>query len=344
MVSSKDTQVLTFSPIEDLRLIPGETSYTIITRVEDSKAHPGQFGQIQITNIRLIWYITSVPSLNISIGFKSILNYTISENVQSALGPSEVLFIKCASGTRTFEFIFSVSKSKQSVFRFFETALKNYESSPLLREQKLRSSLIKDGNLVLLDGEQVMKKYDGIANFSGDNAKIGTAIITNYRFVWYSEIVSNFNVSIPLILLPEIKPTQSKRYGRCIYLKINSYGTNYLYGFTIQPDEALTEFSNELETIRTSALRMPLLTPPLSMVKIEQNVPPPAHVEEDLELQDADPSLLYIPCDITTDAKSTSIIFDKALGLAIEALPTGDSLSERWNAAANTPLIDVDEL
>ena len=344
MVSSKDTQVLTFSPIEDLRLIPGETSYTIITRVEDSKAHPGQFGQIQITNIRLIWYITSVPSLNISIGFKSILNYTISENVQSALGPSEVLFIKCTSGTRTFEFIFSVSKSKQSVFRFFETALKNYESSPLLREQKLRSSLIKDGNLVLLDGEQVMKKYDGIANFSGDNAKIGTAIITNYRFVWYSEIVSNFNVSIPLILLPEIKPTQSKRYGRCIYLKINSYGTNYLYGFTIQPDEALTEFSNELETIRTSALRMPLLTPPLSMVKIEQNVPPPAHVEEDLELQDADPSLLYIPCDITTDAKSTSIIFDKTLGLAIEALPTGDSLSERWNAAANTPLIDVDEL
>ncbi|OHT03363.1 Bardet-Biedl syndrome 5 protein like protein [Tritrichomonas foetus] len=339
----KDIQVRTFQPPEDLRLIPGEVMYTIITRVEDCKAHPGQFGQIQITNIRIIWFIPKAVNLNVSIGYKSLINYTISETVQPGVGPCEILFIKCKEMNRTFEFIFSVARSKQSMFRFFEVALKNYDSSPLLREQKLRSSLIKDNNLILLSGEQVMKKVDGVANFSGDVAKVGTAIVTNYRFVWYSEIVSNFNVSIPLILLPELRASRSRRYGRCLYLKINSGGVNYMYGFTLQPEDALIEFSNELETIRSAAARMPLLTPPLTITKVEQAVPP-ALVEEDLELQDADPSLLYLPCDVIEEGKSSNIVFDKTLGLAIEALPSGDTLAERWNEASNTPLVDVDEL
>ena len=340
----KDAQVRLFQEIEHLKLIPGETSYAVLTRVEDCKSHPGQFGQIQITNIRLLWYVPKTKNLNISIGYRSLINYTMSEAVQPGVGSSEFLFIRCKESNRNYEFIFSVAKSKQSLFRFFETAVKNYESSPLLREQKLRSSLIKDGNLLLLNGEQVMKKVDGIANYSGDIAKIGTAIVTNYRFVWYSEIVSNFNVSIPLVLLPELHASKSRRYGKCIYLKINSNGVNYMYGFTIQPEEALINFANDLEQIRSAAARKPLLTPPLAMVKVEQAIPPP-RVYEDLELQEVDPSLLYLPFDIIeNEGKSSSIVFDKTLGLAIEALPSGDSLTKRWNAASNTPLVDVDEL
>lgn len=340
----KDAQVRTFQEPQELKLISGETTYAIITRVEDCKAHPGQFGQIQITNIRLIWYVPKTTNLNVSIGYRSLISYTMSEAVQPGIGSSEILFIRCKEGTRNFEFIFSVARSNKSLFRFFETAVKNYESSPLLREQKLRSSLIKDGNLILLSGEQVMKKVDGIANFSGDVAKVGTAIVTNYRFVWYSEIVSNFNVSIPLILLPELHASKSRRYGRCLYLKINSNGVNYMYGFTLQPEDSLISFTSELEKIRSAAARRPLLTPPLSMAKVEQVVPPPK-VNEDLELQEVDPSLLYLPCDlIGNEGKSSTIVFDKTLGLAIEALPSGDSLTERWNAASNTPLVDVDEL
>lgn len=340
----KDAQVQTYQDPQSLKLIAGETTYAIITRVEDCKAHPGQFGQIQITNIRLIWYVTKAPNINASIGYRSLISYNMSETVQPGIGPSEILFIRCKENSRNFEFIFGVARSKQSLFRFFETAVKNYESSPLLREQKLRSSLIKDGNLLLLSGEQVMKKVDGIANFSGDVAKVGTAIVTNYRFVWYSEIVSNFNVSIPLILLPELHASKSRRYGRCLYLKINSNGVNYMYGFTLQPEESLINFTSDLEKIRSAAARMPLLTPPLSMVKVAQVIPPPRE-NEDLELQEVDPSLLYLPCDlIGNEGKSSTIVFDNTLGLAIEALPSGDSLTERWNAASNTPLVDVDEL
>lgn len=341
---TKDLQVRTFQPAEELKLIPGETSFTIITRVEDCKGHPNQFGQIQITNIRLIWYIPKAININASIGFRSLVSYNVSDAVQPGTGQTEVLYIRCKELGKTFEFIFSVSKSKQSLFRFFDLAVKNYTSSPLLREQKLRSSLIKDGSVALLAGEQVMKKVDGIANFSGDVAKTGTVIVTNYRFIWYSEIVSNFNVSIPLILIPSLHASKSRRYGKCIYIKINSAGINFMYGFTLQPEEALVEFVNHLEKIRAAAHRIPLLTPPLSMVNVEQVVPP-AHVEEDLEFQDADPSLLYLPCDVDeSDIKTQPIVFEPTLGLAIEALPSGDSLSERWNAASNTQLVDVDEL
>lgn len=339
----KDTQVRLFQEVSEMKLIPGETSIAIIARVEDVKAHPGQFGQVQITNIRIIWYIPRNPNINFSVGFKTLVNYYVTDTIQQGSGQSETLFIRCKDGPKTYEFIFSVAKSKQSMFRFFQRAVKTYEESPLLREQKLRSSLIKDGSLVLLPGEQVMLQLDGVANFSGDVAKLGTAIVTNYRFVWYSEIVSNFNVSIPLILLPLLKCSNSRRYGKCIYLKIISNGTNFMYGFTVQPQEKLVSFTKAFEKIRQAALRVPLLTLPCG---IENEVidAPPESVEEDLSLQDVDPSVLYLPADVIQEQNVGTIVYDKTLGLAIESLPEGASLTDKWKAASNTPLVDIDEL
>lgn len=337
----KDAQVRVFQDPHEIAMIPGETALALVARVEDLKLHPGEYGQLQITNIRIIWFLPRATNINISIGYRAVISHTISSTVSNSLNPSEVFLVRCQEGNKTFEFIFSAAKSEQSVFRFFELALKNYESSPLLREQKLRSSLIREGNLVLLQDEQVMLHMDGIANFSGEVAKIGTAIVTNYRFVWYSEIVSNFNVSIPLILLPELKVVRSKRFGKCIYLKICSGGTNYMYGFTLQPEEKLVEFTNALEKIRAGAARMPTLTPPL---KIQAKVvePPPVIVDEDLELLDNEPGLRYLPCDTVTGSNSAAV-FDKILGLAIEALPEGETVSEKWKKASEAPLPDVDE-
>lgn len=339
----KDAQVRLFQEPEEIQLIPGETSLALLTRVEDVKVHPGQYGQLQITNIRLIWYLPRMRSVNASIGYRTILNHTVSTSVPNGSAQTELLFIKCKEGTKTFEFIFGVAKSEQSVFRFLEIALKNYDSSPLLREQKLRSSLISEGHLVLLQGEQVMLELDGIANFSGEVAKVGTAIVTNYRYVWYSEIVSNFNVSIPLILLPELHITRSKRYGKSFYLKVNSNGSNYMYGFTLQPEDKLVQFAKSLEKIRQAAARMPVLTPPIAIQK-QVAPPPPVQVEEDLELLDNDPSLRYLPCDTVSAGEMGAIVFDKVLGLSIEALPENETISDRWKMASETPLADVDDL
>ena len=338
---SKDAQVRMFQDPHEITMIPGETALALVARVEDVKVHPGEYGQLQITNIRLIWFFPRAANVNISIGYRAITSHTISSCVSNGANQTEVLLIRCQEGNKTYEFIFNAAKSEQSVFRFFEMALKNYEASPLLREQKLRSSLIREGNLVLLQDEQVMIHMDGVANFSGEVAKIGTAIVTNYRFVWYSEIVSNFNVSIPLILLPELKVIRSKRFGKCLYLKICSGGSNYMYGFTIQPEEKLVEFTNSLEKIRAGAARMPTLTPPLKIQSKVVEQPPPI-VDEDLELLDNEPGLRYLPCD-TVAASDAAAVFDKALGLAIEALPEDETISEKWKKASESPLPDLEE-
>ena len=339
----KDFQVRLFQNPIELRLIPGEVIHTLISRVEDSKAHPGQYGQIQITNIRLIWYMPHTSNINISIGYHAIQGARITEGSQVGIGRSESLFIRCRESTQLYEFVFVSPKNGESVFRFFEVAYKNYCGSPLFREQKLRSSILRDHDLILLNNEQVMLKADGISNFSGDVAKLGTAIVTNFRFIWYSEVVTNFNVTIPLILLPSIKINNSKRYGKSFYLVLFSAGSKYMYGFTMQPEEKLNEFISKFEKIRFSAVQSPVLTPPLPTVKAQPIPKPPEIQEEDISLAELDPALRYLPMD-EDDKHDAGIIFDKTLGLAIEQIPQGTNLSDRWKTASETPLVDIDSL
>jgi hypothetical protein len=307
------------------------------------KVHPGQLGQMHITNIRLIWYFPKAPWVNVSIGYRTIQNSQITKSVQNGTSIDDILFIRCKEGTKTYEFAFGASRAQKCVFRFFEFAIQNYDSSTLLREQKLRTALLEEGKLILMNNEQVIIHLDGVANFSGEVAKFGIATVTNYRFVWCSEIVMNFNVSIPLILLPELKLAQSKRYGKCLYLRLFSNGIGFLYGFTLQPEQRLVEFVTALERIRAAAARLPLLTPPISTepVIVGEKMSP---VEEDCELLENDPTLRYIPCDIIGSGGNEFIVYDATLGLAIESLPDGETLSERWMRASNTPLVDVDDL
>ena len=107
----KDFQVRLFQNPIELRLIPGEVIHTLISRVEDSKAHPGQYGQIQITNIRLIWYMPHTSNINISIGYHAIQGARITEGSQVGIGRSESLFIRCRESTQLYEFVFVLQKA-----------------------------------------------------------------------------------------------------------------------------------------------------------------------------------------------------------------------------------------
>jgi hypothetical protein len=228
--------------------------------------------------------------------------------------------------------MFSAARVTPSVFRYFELGHKNYLKTPLLREQRLRSCVLQDGNLIMLHNEQVMVVRDGLANFSGETAKVGKAIVTNLRFVWYSEIVSNFNVTIPHILLPELRCVRSRRFGKAFFLKLSCNGGVFVYGFTCQPEDQLVEFVAACEKIRAAAARMPMLTLPINIPQTTAEQPPP-ETEEDLAIVENDPALRYLPSDATKPS-SGSIVFHQVLGLSIEALPEGETLSERWNAAA----------
>lgn len=345
---TKDNCVQLFQDPKELKLIPGEKSVAILSRVEDVKAHPGQFGQGQITNIRFIWYIQGTPTVNTSIGYHTVVQYKINNFAQNVSGGTETLSIKAKQGAHMFEFIFSVSKANTSIFKFFEIALKNYENSSFYREQRLRSAIFNNGSLRLLQGEQVMLQLDGLSNFSNDVAKIGSATITNMRYVWSSEIVSNFNVSIPLIILPPFKLSESKRFGKCFYLKLYSGGVKFMYGFTLKPEERLIEFLKSAEKIRISAVSKPILTPPIradmNAGSFEKFVVNKKEVEEEFKIDELDKSLLYLPYDESAETPLQGITFNKQLGLSIEELPKNTSMTSKWVEASNTPLVAVDEL
>jgi len=344
-VITTDSQIMLFTDTNKLKLIPGEFNVAVLSRVEDIKAHIGLFGQFQITNIRLVWFIQKIPYTNASIGYNTIVSYRISDTLQGGSGICETLFLRCKFLGKNYEFIFSASKASQSVFRFFEISLKNYQESTFYREQRLRSAILTENNLILLKNENVMLKVDGVSNFSGDVAKIGNCIVTNLRFIWFSEIVSNFNVSIPLVLLSKNKIIETKRFGKCFFLKVYSYGVKYVYGFTINPEQKLIDFVKAFENIRLSANNKPILTPALTITDAPLVIDsiPNVTIEEDFSVADSDPSLVYLPAEGSTSSGS-QIVFDKTIGLSLEALSSNTSLKDKWESASNTPLVAIDEL
>jgi hypothetical protein len=161
--------------------------------------------------------------------------------------------------------------------------------------------------------------------------------------VWYSEIVSNFNVLIMLILLSKLHPSMFRPYGKCLILKFNSGRVRFIYGFTIQPPEQMIDFITKLEQIRIANMRMPRLTPPLD-IKDKVIETRQVEAEETLDIIEAEPALRYLPCDCMGTGTSGPAMFDNTLGLSIERLPGGESLSQSWKMASATPLLGVDEI
>ena len=74
-----------------------------------------------------------------------------------------------------------------------------YETSKLYRDLKLRGSIIRDNELILLPQEQVYTKISGVWNLSSDQGNLGSFLITNVRIVWHAQLATNFNVSIPFM-------------------------------------------------------------------------------------------------------------------------------------------------
>jgi Bardet-Biedl syndrome 5 protein len=72
-----------------------------------------------------------------------------------------------------------------------------YETSKLYRDLKLRGSIVKDGELILLPLEQVFSKISGVWNLSSEQGNLGSFTFTNVRVVWHANMATNFNVSLP---------------------------------------------------------------------------------------------------------------------------------------------------
>jgi hypothetical protein len=79
------------------------------------------------------------------------------------------------------------------------TANRAYETSKLYRDLKLRGSIVRDGELILLPQEQIFAKIGGVWNLSSEQGNLGSFFLTNVRVVWHANLATNFNVSLPFM-------------------------------------------------------------------------------------------------------------------------------------------------
>ena len=188
-----------------------------------------------VTNLRLLWISHRSNYVNLSIGYNTILNVSTKKAQSKLRGATLALCILAKTKSR-FEFVFTslvknsprLFSTVQAVHRWerssanaFVTYLKPflkknraYESSKLYRDIKLRGSIIKEMQLLLLPDEHVFthvscltqrermaetNQVTGVWNLSSDQGNLGALFVTNVRVVWHATLAQNFNISIPFM-------------------------------------------------------------------------------------------------------------------------------------------------
>ena len=319
-------------------LHPGETRIYSILLVIDCQNALKLSGTMLITNLRVIWKCVKDSTFNISIPFYYVNSIKVMKN-----GPGDskkrasIAFNMCGSAKK-YHFIFSMRKPIKKTMNLLNKVIKNFDESSFLRSTRLRTSIITNQRLSLLREEYVVKQYDGLSNIVGRVGKIGIGIITNIRFVWYSTIVENFNISVPIVIVPHIEVISHSRFSKCFYIRIEEKGETALFGFTSGCIEKLLDFADTFNKVRDSAIKNPMLTYTVydnNLSSEESTVE--EKIEETFEFEDDNKMLNYFDINAEEDPL-LPIVFDKSLGLSIEKSPYEESVSKLWEDASKSRL------
>ena len=189
----------------------GEYIIDSINSVEDTKGNNGERGSLVVTNLRILWVAHKSNRTNLSIGFNSVLTISIRKARSKLRGPTLALYIMTKDNNSRFEFIFtSLVKNSPRLFTTTQAVLRAYETSKLYRDLKLRGSIIRDQQLILLPLEQVYNQIPDAWNLSSDQGNLGQFFVTNVRLVWHANLAQNFNVSVPYMQMKSVKIKDSK--------------------------------------------------------------------------------------------------------------------------------------
>uniref|UniRef100_A0AC35UH17 Bardet-Biedl syndrome 5 protein homolog n=1 Tax=Rhabditophanes sp. KR3021 TaxID=114890 RepID=A0AC35UH17_9BILA len=294
-------------------------------------------GVLRITNIRLIWHALTMTRINLSIGFNNVHGVTTRAALSKVRGRSESLYLMAKNENTRFEFIFTCVNASQT--RLFTTVIgihRAYETSKMYRELKMRGSLISDNRLKLLPSEICIEEYDAVWNLSSDQGNLGMMIVTNVRVVWFASLNPDYNVSIPFLQLQNCKIRDSK-FGLALVLESSIQSGDYILGFRMDPHERLHEVSKMIQAMHQSFISQPIFG--VHYNKERQETPPPEVVvpliDEDIEIDEkvnrTDAYAAYFPEGVTKDIEPKPPVFSEELGMAIEQLKPGFTVSSLWN-------------
>lgn len=236
-----------------------------------------------------------------------------------------------------YEFIFtSLVKNSPRLFTTVQAVQRAYETSKLYRDLKLRGSIVKDGELILLPMEEVFNKIQGVWNLSSDQGNLGTFFLTNVRVVWHANLASNFNVSMPYMQVKSVRLRDSK-FGQALVIETFARAGGYILGFRIDPMEKLEQALAEIKNLHTLFSDSPVFGVDFTLetdAPVTEPVMQP-RIEEDMELIEESEdthaiAAYYADGGDDMHGHDIDIQFDDRLGLAIEALPDGLTIEQLW--------------
>lgn len=322
----QDREIRFDSRVEMLDLRKGEHEIDSINSVEDTKGNNGARGALVVTNLRLIWFSHATKAVNLSVGLNTIVTINIRKAKSKLRGHTQALCVIAKFSSR-FEFIFtSLVKNSPRLFTTVQAVMRAYESTKLYRELKLRGSIMKDGEVMLLPLEQVYNKYDGVWNLSSEQGNLGTFHFSNVRVIWYANLAANFNVSLPFMQIKSIS-IRSSKFGKALVIETYARAGGYILGFKIDPEERLHEVFNELKSLNAVHSRQPVFGIEFSLEETTntEDVLKP-RVQDDLEIiedtEDQAAMAAYYAGEETgeegKEEEGEKIVVDPKLGLAIE--------------------------
>ncbi|KAK5974995.1 hypothetical protein GCK32_002894, partial [Trichostrongylus colubriformis] len=246
-----------------LRLVPGEIQIDRIDMVEDTKGNNGDRGVMRITNLRIIWYASQMPRINLSIGYGNITGLQSREVASKVRGTEvEALYVlaRAPNSSTKFEFIFTAMTTgmHSKLFNTVNSVHRAYETTKLYRELKMRGAIVDESsNLKLLPLEQLVEKVNGVWNLSTDQGTLGCFVITNVRLVWFASTNSLYNVSVPYLQLYSCRIRESK-FGLALVIETTTQSGEYVLGFRLDPAERLQQVCKAIQALHKASNTRPI--------------------------------------------------------------------------------------
>jgi len=317
-----------------MRLRKGEVLIDSINSVEDTKGNNGERGALQVTNLRITWFSHKSFNTNLSIGYSCIQTISIRTAESTLRGRTQALFLMTKYNGARYEFVFtSLVKASPRLFTTVQTVFRAFETSKLYRDLKLRGAAVREGRLNQLPDEEIVRKVDGVWNLSSDQGNLGVFYMTNVRIVWHAKLAENFNVSIPYMQIKQLVLRDSK-FGPALVIETTKRSGGYVLGFRIDPVEQLESVAKEVDALHQVYADMPNFGVRFT---VEEAHPPPDElkapsVEDDVEVVDEDGAGDVLAAYYADGgaAGDRPPVFDRRLGLAVEALPAGFTTEKLW--------------
>ncbi|XP_022181701.1 Bardet-Biedl syndrome 5 protein homolog isoform X1 [Myzus persicae] len=325
-----------------LKMRNGEKIIDRLEFIEDTKGNSGDKGVLVITNLRAIWHSMTLARISLSIGYNCIQDIS-TRIVNSRLkGITEAIYIQAKYNGLRYEFVFTnLIPGNTRHFTSFIGVFKAYNSSRLYRELKLRGAILKNGRLRLLMFEKMYSAVNGVWNLSSEQGNLGTFMITNIRLVWYAESNETFNISLPYIHINSIKIRESK-FGEVLVIETNGYSGGFTLGFRIDPKDRLRSVTKELSSLfRIHAQAPEFGVHFVTTEQVENNEPItlqtlPNYDEFEDENTIGVSSTLAAYSVSKTGKEDGLPQYDSSLGLAIETLPDGYTMTSLWEVIPST--------